>query len=782
MEQLNIYQSANSDNETIKKGFIVRQTEFQIIMEALSRRSGKDPLQHELILGRRGSGKSTLLKRIEIEIEETLSQRYIPINLAEEQASIYRLFDLWLEVVKELKIKVKGYSDFKKEQDYTRYLYQEIHEFCLAQKKQIVLLLDNFDRIVENFADDGNLLRETLINHNDIVIIAASTRMSEHFWRYDQPFYEFFRLHHLEKLTIDEIKELLNLWADIADMPELKNFVIHNPGKLHTVRIITDGLPRTLQLFIRLVVQSDYAGEGVEYLKKIMDSVTPLFQERLNSLTPQLRKMALEMAFIWEACSTKELAEKCMMESKLISANLKTLADKGIVDKIETDKRNLLYRISERFFNMWLIMTQGNPEQKRKAKWLSIFLENWYDPAELKTMAKQHLDDLKNNKLAPQKALVLTKAYSQSKYISVFDRDNMIELTKKMQASNLRNDLVELPAKVSEIAEQIENLLKNKNYKKALELANSIENEEDGVKFFVLGCVYACQGKFKDAEECYLIAVEKGNIPAMHNLGFLYDNQGKFTDAEKYYLMAVKKGDDSAMYNLGVLYDSQNKFGDAKKYYLMAVEKGNDSAMYNLGVLYDNQNKFEDAEECYLMAAEKGNVKAINNLGVLYANQNKFEDAEKYYLMTVEKNDNNSFRNLATLYYIQNINKTEALKYIQQYKGIDDLQIIIELWNGIFKDVEKRTLAVVKEEPDSGWFIRHLLVHQQKVLVMKLFDHPEVGQILQEKYKVLHYACLLLNKKTEDNLILRIPPEIQETINDVIKEITDNEKFYGYGK
>ena len=94
MDKLNIYQSGNSDNETIKKGFIVRQTEFQIIMEALSRRSAKDPLQHELILGRRGSGKSTLLKRIEIDIEETLSQKYIPIYLAEEQASVYRLFDL----------------------------------------------------------------------------------------------------------------------------------------------------------------------------------------------------------------------------------------------------------------------------------------------------------------------------------------------------------------------------------------------------------------------------------------------------------------------------------------------------------------------------------------------------------------------------------------------------------------------------------------------------------------------------------------------------------------
>jgi energy-coupling factor transporter ATP-binding protein EcfA2 len=552
MEQLNIYQSGNSDNETIKKGFIVRQMEFQIIMEALSRRSAKDPLQHELILGRRGSGKSTLLKRIEIEVEETLSKKYIPINLAEEQASVYRLFDLWLEVVKELKINVKNYSEFDEEQNYTRYLYQKIHEFYLVQKKKIVLILDNFDRIVENLTDDGNLLREILINHNDLVIIAASTRMDEHFWQYDKPFYEFFRLHHLEALNINEIKKLFYHWADVFGMKELKLFVDNNPGKLHTVRILTDGLPRTLQLYIRLVVQNDYAGKGVEYLKKIMDSVTPLFQERLNNLPPQLRKMTLEMAFIWEACSTKDLAAKCMMESKLISANLKTLTDKGIVDKIETDKRNLLYRISERFFNMWLIMTQGNLEQKQKAKWMNVFLENWFNATDKKT----------------------------------------------------------------------------------------VDNE------------------------------------------------------------------------------------------------------------YNNQNMLAEPQAFYSRAARKSGI-----------------------------DDDN----LATFYYRKNMFQAEALKYIQQYDVRVSLQIIIELWNGIFRDVEKRTLAVVMEEPDTAnLFIFHLLIHQQKILVLNLFNHPDVGQKLQDEYKVLHYVCLILNKKTEDNLILKIPPEIKETIDGVINKIADNERFYGY--
>ena len=258
IEQLNLYQAANGDNESIKKNFIIRKNEFELIIGSLNNKNEKDPLQHELILGRRGSGKSTLLKRIQIEIEENpeFSSKYIAVNLAEEQAGIYRLFDLWEEVIEELtcklnlEIKIKDYKEFKLDQEFARYLYQVIHEICLKENKKIVLLLDNFDRIVENFTDDGNLLRETLINYNDVEIVAGSTRMDEHFWQYDKPFYEFFRRHRLEALSSDEINILINHWSEALQIPELKDFVKNNRGKIENIRILTDGLPRTLQLFI----------------------------------------------------------------------------------------------------------------------------------------------------------------------------------------------------------------------------------------------------------------------------------------------------------------------------------------------------------------------------------------------------------------------------------------------------------------------------------------------------------------------------------------------------
>ena len=105
IDRLNLYQSANSDPQSIKNNFIIRKHEFETIVNSIVNKKENDPLQHELILGRRGSGKSTLLKRIEIEIGENkkLNTKYIAINLAEEQAGIYRLFDLWEQVLEELK-------------------------------------------------------------------------------------------------------------------------------------------------------------------------------------------------------------------------------------------------------------------------------------------------------------------------------------------------------------------------------------------------------------------------------------------------------------------------------------------------------------------------------------------------------------------------------------------------------------------------------------------------------------------------------------------------------
>ncbi|SEN93417.1 TPR repeat [Flavobacterium sp. CF108] len=859
IDQLNLYQSANSDFKSVKNNFIIREMEFEIIAKSLLSKKISDPLQHELILGRRGSGKSTLLKRIEIEICENakLNKKYIPINLAEEQAGVYRLFDLWEQVLEEIKYQLNidlvltEFSEFNSNDDYTNYLYRLIHDICKKYKKRIVLILDNFDRIVENFIDDGNLLRETLINYNDIQIIAGSTRMDEHFWRYDMPFYEFFRRHRLETLSKEEILKLLNHWSSSLDIPELKIYLESNIGKIENIRILTDGLPRTLQFFIQMVLQNTDLN-SYDYLKKIMDNVTPLYQERLNSLPPQLRKTVLELAFVWEACTTKKLVEKVKMESKLISANLKTLVEKGVVDRIETSKKNHLYRISERFFNMWLIITQGNPEQKRKAKWLSIFLENWYDAKDLKKIAGIHIQNLKNKDITWDKALIFSKGLCQSRYISTLERDSIIELTERIRDTGNNSFLIELPEKFNKIYDNIMEFLEAGKYSKALDLINGIENEEDGVKFNLLGYVYekldnpinaekfylksinkdhtnaffnlsllysdlnriedaekfylkACekginmamynlgnlyvnQNENKKAENFYLLAIENGVVEAYNNLGLLYFYQKKYDEAEENYLLGIKNNDINSMFNLAILYRTQGKYEDAKFYYLLASKNGIDVALDDLALMYEKIGDFDKAEKYYLLSIKKQYFESLENLAILYHKQERYEKAEKYYLLAIEKKKVNSLNNLAYLYYELNVKKEESLKLIEECveskKSTISLetQLIVEIWNGIFSNIEERINSIVSEKKgnDLEDFLFDLLVQQQKKIVFQLFQNQDFGKILQEKYIVFYYVVLLLNNNQEENLSLRIPPELKETIDDVILRIHEKEYLYDY--
>jgi DNA-binding transcriptional regulator GbsR (MarR family) len=348
-------------------------------------------------------------------------------------------------------------------------------------------LLDNIDRIFENIGDDASLLREYLLNHDDIRIVGGSTRMTEHFWKYNQPFYQFFRVLELKALTAGEVRTLLLNWSEQFNIPQLKTFVETRSGQLEAIRLLTDGLPRTLQYFVNILL-TNAQDTSYEYLRHVMDSVTPLYQERLNSLPSSQRKIVLQMAFIWEATGTGKLAEVTRMNNNVISAQLKQLSDKGIVEKVETGSKNHLYRLTERFFNLWLIFTQGNPGEKRRAKYLTIFLENFYDAEQIHVLAKEHLDAQDKGTLSASKAVPLTKALAQSNHIKSALREQLI--AKTLQLKGIDDDIKKNKERVKDIA-----------------------------------TIYYAYSKFDEAEAFLRLGIKEGLKSAAHDLALIFYEQ-----------------------------------------------------------------------------------------------------------------------------------------------------------------------------------------------------------------------------------------------------------------
>lgn len=534
-DRFNYYQSANAQADAIKENFLVRKYEYSVILEDLLRHPGKGSVQHYLILGSRGSGKSTLLRRIQVEIDtnKKLLLNYIALNMAEEQANIYRLFDLLEEIVKELES--QGYDitwpSSSNAETYSEELLSVIHEALDSVEKKLVLLLDNIDRVFENLGEDAAVLRAHLQNFGDIKIIGGSTRMTEHFWAYDQPFYEFFRVLQLEPLDREEVRSLLSNWGEKLNTPLLKEFIEKRPGQLETVRILTDGLPRTLQFFVNILLTQE-PQTGYDYVQQIMDKVTPLYQERLSHLPPAQRKIVLQLAFCWESVGAGELAKAARMENRVVSAQLNQLIDKGVVDKIQTGTKNHLYRLSERFFNLWLIFTQGSPREKRRAKYLAIFLENFYDADELIERAKQHLELLKGKSIGSDKAALLTKAYSQVSCIPSRLRDDLIDRTRELSDIDfaLKN---ELPPKITEIIGEVKKLVGREEWVKAEALIQSIE-QNDGTKEYFMSAIASERKETSKVKELLLSALAKGLKIASCPIAKIYYYYEEYELSEKY--------------------------------------------------------------------------------------------------------------------------------------------------------------------------------------------------------------------------------------------------------
>ena len=215
------------------------------------------------------------------------------------------------------------------------------------------------------------------------------------------PFYQFFKLVNLKPINEAEMHELLRSLAQQTNQEAIKTIeevINKHPERIEAVRRLTDGVPRTVVLLFQIIMEgakeSSYA-----YLEETIDKTTPLYKHRMDDLSRQQKAIVHTIAMNWDAMSTKEIAEQTRLPSKTVSAQLVKLQQQQIVDKIETNTKNHLYIVKERFFNIWYLMRYGNQTDKRRVLWLTRFLESWCDERELSERFVNAAFNIENNQI-----------------------------------------------------------------------------------------------------------------------------------------------------------------------------------------------------------------------------------------------------------------------------------------------------------------------------------------------------------------------------------------------
>ncbi|NOQ73155.1 MAG: AAA family ATPase [Crocinitomix sp.] len=396
LTQLAVYNPQRLDDDVFKDFFVIRQKQFEYLMEELKDERNSSIPQHHIVIGARGMGKSTLLKRIEIELKTKEYKQFVPILYPEEQYNITTLSDFWLNTLDRL----ADYLDELGNDELTERIDEEVSKFQKTEdreglddaifvfiqkivkklKKRPVLLIDNinilFDRLELN---EQHKLRNVLSKNGVPIIIGGSPVKIDALLNYGAPFYDAFEIQYLEKITNDDLFLVLNNLAKITSSEFIQKELKENSARLKVINQLTGGNPRTAVMLFKLI-SNGFSESLVQDLDALLDDITPLYKARFEEeLSPQLQIIMNAIALNWHPIAIEQLREQTGLSNAKLSPQLKRLIDSGwIIKEKGYETKGHIYSVNERFFNIWYLMRQSSRRDKKQITHLARFLEGLF--------------------------------------------------------------------------------------------------------------------------------------------------------------------------------------------------------------------------------------------------------------------------------------------------------------------------------------------------------------------------------------------------------------------
>ncbi len=402
-----IYNPGRLTDAEIKATFIARQGLFHELEDDIrASRPGGRP-QHHLVVGRRGMGKTILLRRLDVSLREGPSPvPFVPLSFPEEQWTIDRLSKLWLNCLDSLAdtLEREGRSSptidaidsavdtLRRDPMSEDLLAEEAEKELLRQAKEIgrrpVLLVDNLDLVFGRLGShERKRLRSSLMAAGAPILIGACLSPPAETMDYSAPFYDHFKTHYLEGLSLEEMQEVLRRLAEQAGEPELLRRISEERPRLFTLHALTGGNPRTTTILFQILCQG-FSKDAYQDLEALLDWVTPLYKARFEEMAPQAQMIVSTLATHWEPMSAGQLGTATRLGNRQISPQLDRLRKAGIVEVVPIDPedrggplRDTLrggrngYQLAERFFNIWFLMRQSTRRDRQNLISLTRFIE-----------------------------------------------------------------------------------------------------------------------------------------------------------------------------------------------------------------------------------------------------------------------------------------------------------------------------------------------------------------------------------------------------------------------
>ncbi len=344
-----------------------------------------------LIVGARGSGKTHLIsllnKRLSGLSDNRISDRILVAYLNEEEWGVASYLDFLLRII--------SVATDPPDRDQARSILDTFHKSpdraienaeraitALCKGRTLVLLCENLADIFAGIGENGQQRWRAFIQNQPFWCVVATTpALFADVQVQTAPFFGFFTIRHLEKLTFEAALLLLKRIAELRRRPDLLEF-LDTPAGRARVRAIHHLAGGNHRIY---VVMSDFLDQQslddlVDPFMQMVDNLTPYYQDRIRQLAPQQRKLVEFMARTHVLINVKTIAYECLMSQQTAAKQLGELAKIGFVNRTSSG-RQTFYELSEPLMRISLEIKDN------QAEYLKLFVEfirAWFSSTEIR--------------------------------------------------------------------------------------------------------------------------------------------------------------------------------------------------------------------------------------------------------------------------------------------------------------------------------------------------------------------------------------------------------------
>jgi DNA-binding transcriptional ArsR family regulator len=247
--------------------------------------------------------------------------------------------------------------------------------------RTLLLIVENLDDLFAGLGKDGQKqLRDFLEKTNCVILATAQCELKEVSQK-NSPFYGFFRHEKLEDLKAEDATQLLANIATHNGNDELASFIQTSTGRdrINAVHFLAGGNHRIYVIFSEFLTNRESLDELVEAFMRMLDDLTPYYQERMRFLSPQQRKIIDFLCDRRHAVTVKEIAQRGFITHQTASSQLKKLLEMGYV-RTEPYGRESFYELREPLMRFCL---KAKKQRGEPIELIVDFLRRWYTKTEL---------------------------------------------------------------------------------------------------------------------------------------------------------------------------------------------------------------------------------------------------------------------------------------------------------------------------------------------------------------------------------------------------------------